>query len=54
MSRMDAYVDSDRLALHELPILTPADLCRLRRDCFEVADQVTERELEVCEVLDRG
>lgn len=46
--------DNDRLALRELPILTPADLARLRRDCFEVADLVTRRELEACEVLDRG
>lgn len=54
MSRLDAYADSDRLALRELPVLTPADLTRLRRDCFEVADSVTKRELEACEVLDRG
>lgn len=54
MSRLDAYADSDRLALRELPFLTVDDLARLRRDCFDVADAVTARELEACEVLDRG
>lgn len=54
MSRLDRYADTDRLALRELQMLTVDDLARLRRDCFEVADRTTERELEACEVLDRG